>query len=314
MRTRSTIVLVLVALLLLPATAALARGGPKPKVDVCHIPPGNPGEAHTIRISGNALAAHLGHGDTEGPCPVERPGRDGDDDDDDANRAPIARAGDDRCVLYGGSVPLNGSASSDPDGDALDHEWDVISRPAGSSLVDGNLAPSDDVATPTFVPDRLGTYRFELEVTDPDGASDTDQVAIAVRMSVGLNAQSYVVDEGETTPVTITLHTAAPQPVPVAISIDADEAVVVEAPTDGVGDAVSSVVIPTGSTSRVVYLLGVEDAGDADERTFLVVTVGTGTCEGEASAAVDVLDDDDVSGFLPWHRWILREDAVALMV
>jgi hypothetical protein len=38
------------------------------KVDVCHIPPGNPENAHTITISENALAAHLEHGDNIGPC------------------------------------------------------------------------------------------------------------------------------------------------------------------------------------------------------------------------------------------------------
>lgn len=38
------------------------------KVQVCHIPPGNPGNFHTITISENALQAHLGHGDLAGAC------------------------------------------------------------------------------------------------------------------------------------------------------------------------------------------------------------------------------------------------------
>jgi hypothetical protein len=39
-------------------------------VTLCHIPPGNPENAHTIRVSPNALPAHLRlHGDTIGPCP-----------------------------------------------------------------------------------------------------------------------------------------------------------------------------------------------------------------------------------------------------
>lgn len=38
------------------------------KVDVCHIPPGNPDNARTLTISENALAAHLDHGDHVGPC------------------------------------------------------------------------------------------------------------------------------------------------------------------------------------------------------------------------------------------------------
>ena len=44
------------------------------KVDVCHIPPGNPENAHTITISENAVAAHLDHGDFVGACDSEQPG------------------------------------------------------------------------------------------------------------------------------------------------------------------------------------------------------------------------------------------------
>jgi len=36
------------------------------KVLVCHKPGKN---AHTLSISASALPAHLGHGDTLGPCP-----------------------------------------------------------------------------------------------------------------------------------------------------------------------------------------------------------------------------------------------------
>ncbi|PHS09795.1 MAG: hypothetical protein COA88_04280 [Kordia sp.] len=38
------------------------------KVTICHIPPGNPENSHSITISVNALDAHLAHGDTIGDC------------------------------------------------------------------------------------------------------------------------------------------------------------------------------------------------------------------------------------------------------
>ena len=39
------------------------------KVTLCHIPPGNPDNAHTITVGASAVPAHLAHGDTLGPCP-----------------------------------------------------------------------------------------------------------------------------------------------------------------------------------------------------------------------------------------------------
>ena len=36
---------------------------------ICHRPPGNPANAHTINVGAPAVSAHLAHGDTEGPCP-----------------------------------------------------------------------------------------------------------------------------------------------------------------------------------------------------------------------------------------------------
>ena len=38
------------------------------KVVVCHTPPGNPDNQHTITVGSPAVQAHLKHGDTLGPC------------------------------------------------------------------------------------------------------------------------------------------------------------------------------------------------------------------------------------------------------
>jgi hypothetical protein len=59
------ILALLTALCALTAPAAWAGNA---KVQVCHIPPGNPSNFHTITISENALQAHLGHGDLAGAC------------------------------------------------------------------------------------------------------------------------------------------------------------------------------------------------------------------------------------------------------
>jgi hypothetical protein len=41
---------------------------PSSKITICHIPPGNPANAHSITISQSAWQAHQAHGDTQGPC------------------------------------------------------------------------------------------------------------------------------------------------------------------------------------------------------------------------------------------------------
>jgi hypothetical protein len=38
------------------------------KVTICHIPNGNPANAHEITVGESAVAAHIIHGDTIGPC------------------------------------------------------------------------------------------------------------------------------------------------------------------------------------------------------------------------------------------------------
>jgi len=38
------------------------------EVTICHAPPGNPGNQHTITVGASAVDAHLGHGDYQGPC------------------------------------------------------------------------------------------------------------------------------------------------------------------------------------------------------------------------------------------------------
>jgi hypothetical protein len=43
------------------------------KCTICHVPPGNPGNAHTLTIGCSAVQAHLRNhpGDCLGPCPCQ---------------------------------------------------------------------------------------------------------------------------------------------------------------------------------------------------------------------------------------------------
>jgi hypothetical protein len=48
-------------------TVSCGAGGEE-KVTICHRPAGNPSNAHTIEVGSSAVAHHLAHGDTPGPC------------------------------------------------------------------------------------------------------------------------------------------------------------------------------------------------------------------------------------------------------
>jgi mono/diheme cytochrome c family protein len=77
------------------------------------------------------------------------------------NRAPIANAGVAQSVATGATVALDGSASSDPDGDALTYSWS-LQRPAGSVAVLAGATTSK----PGFAADVAGSYVATLTVND----------------------------------------------------------------------------------------------------------------------------------------------------
>ena len=48
--------------------------GQSKKTTICHLPPGNPSNAHTLCVGNAAVPAHIDHhNDTLGPCPEEPP-------------------------------------------------------------------------------------------------------------------------------------------------------------------------------------------------------------------------------------------------
>lgn len=87
---------------------------------------------------------------------------------------PIARAGPDRSVAFSSTVTLNGTQSSDPDGDALTYEWQLIEQPAGSTAV----LLDDRVASPQVYLDLVGEYTFTLVVRDQYFTSPIDSVTL----------------------------------------------------------------------------------------------------------------------------------------
>lgn len=90
------------------------------------------------------------------------------------NVAPIANAGNDRDVNTFEVVTLNGSNSTDANGDSLSYTWAFVSRPDGSSATLQNA----NSQTSSFTPDLDGDYTLSLTVNDGQVASTPDNVVI----------------------------------------------------------------------------------------------------------------------------------------
>jgi uncharacterized repeat protein (TIGR01451 family) len=122
------------------------------------------------------------------------------------NMPPVADAGPDQTVFVEEVAQLDGSGSSDPEGQPLTYDWQQIGGPA--------VTLSDSGAEmPTFTaPSTPAVLTFTLTVTDPYNASDTDQVVVnVVDAPIGnLSADnSSPTQIGETTFFTATLTTGS---------------------------------------------------------------------------------------------------------
>lgn len=80
------------------------------------------------------------------------------------NQAPIADPGNDQTASVGSPSTLDGSGSSDPDGDPLSFAWSIVQRPTNS----GTELFHADLADPVLIPDRAGVYVVQLVVSDGD--------------------------------------------------------------------------------------------------------------------------------------------------
>ncbi len=93
------------------------------------------------------------------------------------NQAPVADAGADQTMEQGTTVSLDGSGSSDPDGDTLIYLW---TQTAGTPVVLSDPA----AVNPTFVAPTTGTQedliQFSLTVSDPAGLWASDVCAVSI--------------------------------------------------------------------------------------------------------------------------------------
>ena len=140
------------------------------------------------------------------------------------NQPPVANAGPDQTVECnshsGTSVMLDGSASSDPDGDTLSFVWrDSLNNVLGTT-------PMLNVTTP------LGTSAYTLTVTDPGGLSSNATTHVTVRdttppvLSVSLSPATLWPPNHKLVPITASIvanDTCDPNPIITLVSITSNE-------------------------------------------------------------------------------------------
>ena len=182
------------------------------------------------------------------------------------NQEPTANAGSDQTVNEGDTVNLDGSGSSDPDGDTLTYAW---TQTAGTSATLSDASS----ATPSFTApdvDSTDTLTFELTVDDGNGHTATDTVDITVNNVIvnqppvaSLTANPTTIDEASTS------------------ALDAS------ASTDDVG-VVQYAFEQVGGTAGTITV----DSTDPSKATFQAPSIST---DETATIKVTVTDAEDLT-------------------
>ncbi len=95
------------------------------------------------------------------------------------NRAPIANAGVDQTVSSSSQTQLNGSTSSDPDGDVLTYRWTQATSDSYHVTLNSTTSSRPQFISPA-ISELQADLHFTLQVTDTHGAQSSDDVIIHI--------------------------------------------------------------------------------------------------------------------------------------
>lgn len=200
--------------------------------------------------------------------------------DIDPSTRPDVSAGSDVTVLAGRTVRLQGRAS-DPDGDALNFRWEVLSQPADSDLTLSDADNNADSDAVTFTPEQVGDYVLRFTASDgrilaadlvtvrvlPNGSSRVSSVQFT-------NAPTFaeLVEGGDGYTLELSRSGAANEPLTVRLQLaedntsDPDDIRLEGTASDGTDYLVT---FDTGQVRTTVTVFARED--DTPERDDLLV-------------------------------------------
>ena len=239
---------------------------------------------------------------------------------------PTADAGPDETVIEGATVTLDGSGSVQTNGGTIvSYAWAQTGGPAVANLA------GTDTAGPTFDAPSVAmddVVTFELTVTDDNGDTDTDTVAITVRDDTPPVADAgpdQSVDEG-TSPVTLDGSGSADAVGSIASyswSQTAGTAVVLTGGNTASPTFAAPSVGPGGET-LIFELTVADDAAQSDTDTVdIVVTnvnaaptadAGSDRFVAEGSTAgLDGTGSSDPDGFIAAYTWIQTAGPIVVL-
>ncbi len=192
------------------------------------------------------------------------------------NQPPVADAGIDQTLSAGsdclGSVTLDGTGSTDPDGDSLDFTW---TSPFGTAV-----GPAPMVTLP------LGTHTITLTVEDDFGETSTDTVEVTIVDTTGPTISSVTPSPERLWPPD---HTLVPVNVAIAAVDNCDVSpscaivsVASNEPIDGLGDGHTQ---PDWSILGPLALhLRAERSGAGNGRVYAITVGCTDTSQNSSTA------------------------------
>jgi len=199
------------------------------------------------------------------------------------NAAPAANAGPDQTVNEQTAVNLTAAGSSDVDGSIAGYSW---TQTAGTAVVLNNPL----TATPDFTAPSVSlageTLTFEVEVTDDDGATDTDTVDVQVNNDPALNVLPTAVagpDQNVGEGVAVTLDGSGSSDDTLITDYQWTQTAGAAVTLTNADQAVASFTSPTGPATLTFQLeVTDEEGGSATDQVDVNVS-GTVTVSGKVT-------------------------------
>jgi hypothetical protein len=165
---------------------------------------------------------------------------------------PVANAGPPQTGVAAGTITLNGSASSDPLGEALTYQWSQLSGP-NVTINNANQAVA------TFAAAAGQSYTFALKVTNTDGLSATATTSVSAATAAQTQIQQFIaspaaIQTGSTATLTWVVQNATAVSIQPGIgSVNANSGSVSVSPTQTTTYTLSATG-PTGTVSQTATI------------------------------------------------------------